>query len=983
MTYSRPGTSEVNALFLPAKPAAMPGVDRRVVNLTQEGRFLDFSNPAQAGKNAGQGLAEISNFLSKAVEVGAPVYKSYLQDQGNKQAGEFLKNVDVAQLYRSADNDQRNLLKSLNPFAQDLVNDAAARSSARTFTEVLAAERAKNTTLSNPYASEDERARAEAQVRGKALDASGIKNVPNGSLAPYLSSIAETEGSLKGDSYKSQLQTKSNDFDLQVEKGLVSTLKILDEQRIPVFSATDEAGRNRSAEQYLTYRKGALDGIQANHDQYIGNGVYTSKQYAERWAAAFSTQFNSLMAADDLPGAMRLIGTVQGLAQAGEIKTPGGVSLWDIRLGDGEKSIRSMADSLGTQLKPKFEEWQREQLIKRFGPDMVAAAQGDEEARGRVTAMLPALANDPQALSQVVSTLGQMQSFARTPTDAQLKEQATLEMGLNDPNRDQKGFADRVQGSNLTLEQKISLLNRNTQPQDPSLTLVGQGMEHIKPELTQAAMDLARIRKAGGDTRDIDEIAREQYSNLSINATKATEKRIKDLIAAGETVTPMRAAEIARNEGEALRNSRIKDAKANPTEGLSWDQKAMGEVNQVQEGLRRTGGVGTIAVFPKSVIDGARAAGVPLDYRNVQRYFLNRISTIKDPQGKPAFTDPQKMYRQMVDDAKPKPSGNPAARLGQGLSSGPAPVQNNPLVEGLGALKNMGEGAARGLIQLTEKAGLNLGGSKPQPAVKPQETSAKPKSTPAQQVLMAGLNTLAGVIAPPAAAAEMPKGAAAVKSAIRPGEEMLFASNIDAMARLWRGLESVSHRTPPLPQVAAGAPAQAVGLAISNVMHPFFVAIGISEGTRTASGGYTRAYYGHTDPGNGVHNVGTISAQQGGSPQAADRRWMGILSQRAVQVAPVLSKLGVKPGSVAYNRLMFNVLDLNVQAPAAVGDFIRLLPRVLRAGATIEAVAKARADAFINPATGRLDAGGFGNSYSRLLADQRSRAGAFDYKRRL
>lgn len=976
MTYSRPGTSTVNALFLPAKPAAMPGVDRRVINVGDNGRFLDFSNPAQAGKNAGQGLAEISNFLSKAVEAGAPIYKAYLQDQGNKQAGEFLKNVDVAQLYRSADNDQRNLLKDLNPFAQDLVNDAAARSSARTYTEVLAAERVKNTTLSNPYASEAERAKAEADVRTKALDASGIKNIPAGALAPYVGSISEAEGSLKGDSYKAQLQTKSNDYDLQIEKGLGTTLKTIDEQRIGVLSATDEATRNQSAEQYITYRDGALKGIQSHHDQLVSGGVYTSKQYAERWAAAFSTRFNELMAAEDLPGAMRLIGTVQGLSQFGEIKTPGGVSLWDIKLGDGEKSIRTMADGLGATLKPKFEEWQREQLIKQFGPDMVAAAQGDDGARGRVEAMLPLLANDPQALSQVVGQLGQMQSFARTPTEAQLQQQMLLEDRLNDPNRDRAAFSQQIRAANLTTEQKISLMNRNNQPQDPTLTLVGQGMEHIKPELTQTAMDIARARKAGGDTRDIEDIAREQYQNLSINATKATEKRIKDLIAAGETVTPMRAAEIARNEGEALRNSRLKDAKRDPTEGLSWDQKVMGEVNYVQEQLRQTGGVGTIRVFPQSVLDGARAAGVPLDYRNVQRYFLNRISTVRDPQGKPAFPDPQKMYRQMVDQAKPKPTSS-TGRYGQQMSN---VAESNPLVQGLGALKDMGEGAARWLIQQLPQTQ-----SKPQPQspAKPQETSAKPKESPAQQVLMAGLNTLMNVVAPPAAASEMPRGAAATRAATQPGEEMLYANNIQAMARLWSGQAPMDGRTPALPQVSAAAAAEPVGLAINNVMHPFLVAIGIAEGTRTPSGGYTRAYYGHTDPGNGARNVGTVSAQNAGNPVAADRMWMARLSQQAVRVAPVLGQLGVRPGTVAYNRLMFNVLDLSVQAPAAISDFIRMLPRVLRAGATIEAIAKARADSFINPATGRLDAGGFGNSYSRLLADQRSRAGAFDYKRRL
>ena len=110
---------------------------------------------------------------------------------------------------------------------------------------------------------------------------------------------------------------------------------------------------------------------------------------------------------------------------------------------------------------------------------------------------------------------------------------------------------------------------------------------------------------------------------------------------------------------------------------------------------------------------------------------------------------------------------------------------------------------------------------------------------------------------------------------------------------------------------------------------------------------------------------------------------MARLSSTSTRIAPVLQQLGFAPGTQGYNRLLFNVLDLTVQAPAAAQDFIKMLPKIARAGGSIEAIAKARADSFINPATGRLEAGGFGNSYSRLLADQRSRAGAFDYKRRI
>ena len=198
-----------------------------------------------------------------------------------------------------------------------------------------------------------------------------------------------------------------------------------------------------------------------------------------------------------------------------------------------------------------------------------------------------------------------------------------------------------------------------------------------------------------------------------------------------------------------------------------------------------------------------------------------------------------------------------------------------------------------------------------------------------------------------------------------------------------RATQQLRVNTPVLPQTAAGVPVKPAPLAITNDTHPLFVAIGINEGTRTPNGGYTKAYYGHRDPGNGAWNLGTVSGQQGGSPQSSDQRWAGILTQTAISVAPILARVGLPQNTAGFQRILFNVLDLKVQAPAAVPDFLKRLPQIVRQGATIESIAKARADSFINPATGRLEAGGFGNNYQTLLRDQRSRAGTWDYKRRL
>jgi len=196
---------------------------------------------------------------------------------------------------------------------------------------------------------------------------------------------------------------------------------------------------------------------------------------------------------------------------------------------------------------------------------------------------------------------------------------------------------------------------------------------------------------------------------------------------------------------------------------------------------------------------------------------------------------------------------------------------------------------------------------------------------------------------------------------------------------------NVSIETPPLPQVAAATPSRYVPNAITNDKHEIFVLIGVAEGTRTAGGGYTRNYYGHSDGGDGNNNRGTVSGGRNNSlnPQQVDRKWMAILTQRMGQVAPALRAVGLQPGTVGYNRMMFNVLDLTVQSPLAVQGLLGQLGNLRQQSFTVEAIAKARADAFFNPQTGRLEASGFNNNYKVLFKDQRSRAGVFDYRSRL
>lgn len=163
---------------------------------------------------------------------------------------------------------------------------------------------------------------------------------------------------------------------------------------------------------------------------------------------------------------------------------------------------------------------------------------------------------------------------------------------------------------------------------------------------------------------------------------------------------------------------------------------------------------------------------------------------------------------------------------------------------------------------------------------------------------------------------------------------------------------------------------------------PRIVAIGINEGTRTAGGGTTSAYQGHTDPGDQAANRGTFSyapsrfgTDPNMTPEQADEAYMPNLIAAENKYAPVLEQLGYQKGTQEYELAMFNILDLTVQAPAAVNDFVNIgLKNLVGQPLTKETIGDARAYAFYNPRTGRLEAKGFNNDFEKLRADQRRRS---------
>lgn len=983
MTYSRPGTSEVNAFFRPATPNRLTGAPDQRVSLGPSGPLLDNRNAAVAGRNAGLGFAEVAGFLDQFTKTAAPIYNAYADQQAKKQAGELFTNMDVATLFRSGDPKARDAIRALNPRAEAIAFESLAQGLGAEYQQRLAVDTANNQVLKNPQATEQQKASEWAKIRAAAMANSGLQALPQEYVVPLAPLLVQSEAVVRGKSYEALTANVVQDQDTKNRRKISTDLEGLTASREQLLASQDFEGA-------VAWKGKSKQFIKDLYKYYADEGVYTSGMFARQVAQSLAERIDFYVGRSDFDKADALLRNMDWMGEEGIVLgegTASPVNLFDLPINDAGRTLGSYVSDAMTNLKPRQEEYERKQALNQALPLFTRMAQGDEGARAQLEAMLPQLANSAETLSALVSMSGQMQNYGQQPNQAQLEQQLDLEQALNDPNRNQAEFAQRIRGSDLTLQQKISLMNRNTQPADSRMANVSVARNESADEIEEAAQQITREQLKqplykGADARTLLE---ENKRKLRIQATRQTEERINN---SDKPVSREDTLQIFRNELEALRNSRVKSVGQSVPEGLSFNQRVMNEVNEVQTNMQRMGGDGyqTIKVFPQSVIDGAKARGVPLDYRNVQKYFLNRIGAVKNNKGEQAFPNPQETYRQMIQKIPPVQGPRTRGTTGQQPLNIPMSAFSMGMVQPGNALAS--------LTSLLGKVGIDLGGGSAAPAaarqtpkpsasqgaVKPQQQAqpvrqAPPQQELARQVVGGGLALLARV--PEAAPVSAP---AAAKPNL--ADMVINSENLAAMAALWRNERPMSVQTPALPQVVASAPATPVPLAIRSDRHPIMVAIGINEGTRTPDGGYTQAYFGHRDPGNGKLNVGTVSGQQGGSPQSSDRRWMGMLTNTAVKVTPLLQRMGIQQNSVGFNRLLFNALDLAVQAPAALPDFLRRLPRIIQAGVTIEAIAKARADSFFNPATGRLEAGGFGNNYARLLADQRSRAGTFDYRRR-
>lgn len=156
--------------------------------------------------------------------------------------------------------------------------------------------------------------------------------------------------------------------------------------------------------------------------------------------------------------------------------------------------------------------------------------------------------------------------------------------------------------------------------------------------------------------------------------------------------------------------------------------------------------------------------------------------------------------------------------------------------------------------------------------------------------------------------------------------------------------------------------------------------VGHAEGTRTPDGSKTRAYYGHSDPGNGVWNLGSFSFQhcreaqyQCSTPEEADAHQLQRLQGQA-------EKLRQRAEAVRITLTLLeelNGIDLANQAPlAALGQpgYMEWLKKAQEMGLKDEdAVLWARVKSYWDPDLDGWNAPGLGNREPQIEHDQHRR----------
>ena len=925
--YSRPATRQVDAMARVPTPMSIDVGSAQRVRRSANGPLLDNRSGDQLYRNGMARAAEVTNFIEGLTKVATPIIKDQLTQQANRQVGELLSQYQGSDLVRVATDEQSALIRQLSPQARDIVNARAAEAGVYEYAAIHSAERTRlSSVLTSTTASEKDVLNAEAEARSIALEKSGLKNLPPEYLAAQAGTLAEIDGKLRGADYSARLK----------EQDSIDEVKLGNEFNTENSRLAAEAiafGRDGKGREWLV---GTVE-YKQRQIKRNADAQFKPLRQAEIEANALGAEIQKLVGlgtTESIEEALGLVRMHQSLAQQG-VMTPAGINYYD-QLFQDKSSFRSKLNGLEQALVKEQEKVELKQFMQAGMEGLRLLAQGDTAGGQELVNAAIAQAKTPEQLLPYISAAGAMENYGTRLTDTDRNNQLDFQLEIEKERRSGNApspeeILQRGRDRGLKPSQLLGLSGWMMQ-QDEGSNFVGQVAQTeqlYRDELEQA---VATVESKTGKK------AEKLMVDARVRAARETAQILEVRAKNGMTTSPDERAAIYQTALQGWVDQEL--SKVGQTGGKP-EAIVRQQVYETENNLRQNNGQWDLKVFPASLVENWKQLnkGKEPSVSDLQKLLIRRMGA-KDSTGKPIYLNAERELREMGQRTN---STDSLKRIQGVRSDSPSP---------------RGSTESQKRIQ----------------GVRSDDRSLQ-SSNPVTGLLGATLGSIARVLTPPAAAATL-------------DSVVVNQGAVDTLSKLWKKQEGLKPSTPPLPQVAASSPVGFVPTAITSDKHPIFVAIGIAEGTRTPNGGYTRAYYGHTDPGDKNWNRGTVSGGRGtnATPAQVDRQWMRTSTQLANQVAPILRRAGLQPGTQGWNRVMFNVLDLNVQSPEAAtdqGGFVSRIPQIVRQGATIEVIAKARADSYYNPRTGRLEAGGFQNNYSRLFQDQRSRAGVWDYRRRI
>ena len=946
-SYGRPQPRRVNALYDPVQADPLKPMDRQIVPKQNIGRLLDFSSAEVSAANAQRGYNEVASFLEQTIEVAKPIYEEYVNNEVKGQLAQIAEDPEFIERIRAGDEQTRATLRSMRLQTQVIVNENAAAASVAEYAKRYQSQSILDPVLTDSEATVEEKATRRAELRGT-LQAELLDPLDARALAGQLDNVALANAGARAATEELAVKEQDRAAQQTLQLGVGANFYELSQLELGYTvspdgektEATDAQVNAAMRDRAFTY----LDSIQQD---------FTPTEIGTAYFRGIQGKALQLAADGRWDEALDILATAQEVA--GSYKFDNGLNIGGIAVTKEGGTVSTGLAKLRISLEKKAEEAADKVRLGNLDDQIRTLATADPDSAEYADAQSKIAlqtAGDPELYLKALKLGGnirtQLQKTELPATPAQQQNYLDLIWRVKDPATSWQQSKNLIDGSDLTMDQRIKLASAALEGASTAETTTIQAANNSTDIIDGEAALLAEQAQAAAAALPgtaialptAEDLKRDYEIALRNKVTKRLQDEARPVSEGGLGIAPStaRALEVLQEEASIVRQNLAKTLNL-PTDltPKTRQQYAVDAVtkdfeyvrNQLANGADRY----STAIFPPAFVAAIKKATGRDDYQTVLREFIKRMTRIKTDDGKPLFQNPSQSWRDLTGELPDQEPGDAANSMMQGMYGVPASAQKK-------------EGG--------------------------DEQAANP-----QEMLQVALGNLFNVVTgTQAASAQYLDGKKDSDYVGMENAEMLSA----ALRR--KGSVDLSPAVGPMPQLGAAAETRApVPLAIGP-NNPYFVAIGLNEGTRTANGGYTRAWSGHTDPGDGAANRGTISARSG-SPQSADRYWSGLLTGEAMEARGALLAAGLRDNTVGFQRVMFNVLDLAVQAPGAVPDFIRKLPNMQAADFTIESVAKARADSYINPSTGRLEASGFGNSYNRLFQDQRSRAGTFDYKKRI